>query len=1389
MCHRKHHTSLCQNAESTPPVSSIEPPTTNKALCAPTTDKTTAPSVSSYHIGDTNRHTPVLLKTAVASVGSHNNHISAHILFDEGSQRSFITSDVATKLDLKPEMQETISLSTFGGNTSSVKRIDTATVYLETAQEENIPIRVIIVPTIAAPLATYTGANVRELPHLKGLSLAQNVDDSPFTVDILIGADHYWDIVENEVVKGPGPTAAKSKIGYLLSGPLSNSNHLENLNTSILNVVTEHHQEQFDLERFWRIESVGVQPSSSEETVDFLKYYQDSSIMLEDGRYSAKLPWRPEHPPLPSNAEITEQRTRSMVRKLAEDPKKLRMYNDIIQEQQSRDFIERVNNPETTNGVCHYIPHHAVLKDSITTPLRIVYDCSFKQGEQPSLNDCLQPGPPLLNDLTGILLRFRLHQYAITADIEKAFLHVNLDQADRDATRFYWLSNTDDPESEFIVYRFKSVMFGATSSPFILNATLNKHLTQSTDQVSMDMLRNLYVDDLASGTNDDDSAVNYYQDARSKMSPVGFNLRSWSSNSPGVQHLAAKNQVLDASPTKKVLGMVWDITSDTLRFSCKQATSTPPLSTKREVLQETAKVFDPLSLLQPVTVAAKILIQELWKEGIDWDDPLPPSLDQKWRAVAKEIGDATKLEFPCCYFSSNVSVDSSDTELHVFADASQKAYGAAAYLVRGNQSSLAMAKSRVAPTRKKLTLPELELMAALTAARLASYLQEQLQVTRVTLWSDSQIVLHWLKSTKLLKPFVNTRIQEVKKLTSISNWKYCPTTENPSDLLTRGITAHQLKISSLWKHGPTWLPNRSQWPSWPTTEVLHLSATETSTDGSTADGTVPVQQQGLHRLINPSDFSSLPKLLRVTAYVFRFVKLLQKKVSQRGPITAMEYDHAMTEWVKNRQSVVFHAEVDNLISKSRHRTTLVRQLRLFLDDGGLLRCGGRIHNAPLSGNTKFPLLLPSKDHFTDLVIHSTHVKQLHAGVNSTLTALRQTYWVPSGRQCVKTLIDKCVTCRKVSGTAYNAPDPPPLPKSRMQQTQPFEVTGVDYTGALYVRNAGIETKVYICLFTCATTRAIHLEVVEDLTVEAFLLAFRRFASRKSLPRKLISDNASTFVSANNELKELFQSRTLKETLAREGIEWLFIPKKAPWYGGFWERLIGLTKSTIKKVLGRAAVNLCTLQTIVVEVEAILNDRPLTYVSSDIKDEEALTPAHLLYGRRITSLPHPLVESDEVSDPTYQTSTDLLRRSKRVTLLIQHFGQRWRQEYLTSLREFHKGSGNNTESVKAGDVVLIHDDSPRVNWKLALVTSINRGRDGLVRSANLRTANGTTNRPITRLHPLEVQAKEAQCCTEDQATTVETPTPVRRPQRDAARRAIRRIADWAKDICAPPEDVK
>ncbi|XP_065916009.1 uncharacterized protein [Dysidea avara] len=254
-------------------------------------------------------------------------------------------------------------------------------------------------------------------------------------------------------------------------------------------------------------------------------------------------------------------------------------------------------------------------------------------------------------------------------------------------------------------------------------------------------------------------------------------------------------------------------------------------------------------------------------------------------------------------------------------------------------------------------------------------------------------------------------------------------------------------------------------------------------------------------------------------------------------------------------------------------------------------------------------------------------------------------------------------------------------------------------------------------------------------------AFRRFASRRSLPRLMLSDNASTYLAAAEELKSLLSSEELAESLSRRGVDWRFIPKRAPWFGGFWERLIGLTKSVLKKILGRSHVTLDSLQTIVVEVEAVLNNRPLTHVSADVNDIDPITPSHLLYGRPIISLPYQRVEDDEIDDPTYGDDADIRKRTKTQALLFKHFWTRWQKEYLTSLREFHRSTGNNTQMIGVGDVVLIHDDAPRIQWRLGVVEHLNKGNDGFARSANVRTSTGQTNRPITKLYPLEVTAAE------------------------------------------------
>ena len=370
----------------------------------------------------------------------------------------------------------------------------------------------------------------------------------------------------------------------------------------------------------------------------------------------------------------------------------------------------------------------------------------------------------------------------------------------------------------------------------------------------------------------------------------------------------------------------------------------------------------------------------------------------------------------------------------------------------------------------------------------------------------------------------------------------------------------------------------------------------------------------------------------------------------------------------------------------------------------------------------------------------------------------------------------------------------------MRDAPPFTITGVDFSGALYVQDGNQERKVYICLYTCATTRAIHLEIVHDLTVDMFILSFRRFVSRRSLPSIMVSDNASTYQSASEELQSLLRSTSLTHNLSKQGVQWRFIPKRAPWYGGWWERLIGLTKLTIKKVLGRTHVSLVTLQTLITEVEAVLNDRPLTYMTSDIVDADPITPSHLLCGRRITPLPYVTVEDSEIEDPTYGSGVQV--RAKKQALLLQHFQRRWREEYLTSLREFHQATGNNKQSIKVGDVVLVHDDTPRASWKMAVIEELIKGNDGLVRAAKIRTATGRTNRPIARLVPLEVASSTApdtsqpppQTGTEAPVAVTESGQPkpdtttMERPRREAAQRGRKRMAEWIQELRAPPEDV-
>ena len=392
-------------------------------------------------------------------------------------------------------------------------------------------------------------------------------------------------------------------------------------------------------------------------------------------------------------------------------------------------------------------------------------------------------------------------------------------------------------------------------------------------------------------------------------------------------------------------------------------------------------------------------------------------------------------------------------------------------------------------------------------------------------------------------------------------------------------------------------------------------------------------------------------------------------------------------------------------------------------------------------------------------------------------------------------------CRRYEGKPLQGPPQPPLPEFRVRESPSFSYTAVDFAGPLYVRGqtvANDSAKVWICLFTCCVSRAIHLELVLDMTTATFIRCVKRFAARRGLPRSFLSDNAKTFKGAAKSLKAVCDHPDMRNYLSNSGIEWNFNLEKAPWWGGLFERLIKSTKRCLRKVVGTARLSYDEMHTAVVEIEAIINSRPLSYIHSDDL-ELPLTPSHLLVGRRLLSLPDHLTYLELEDDGDFELSTESLqRRAKHLSSILNHFWKRWSREYLLELRDAHRQRGpkKSDKLIAVGDIVLIHnEDNPRGFWKMARVERLISGRDGSVRSAVLKVTSKkgtptTLQRPLQRLYPLEVSSSNPQALEQSsnekaepiEIPRVQEPTVTCRPRREAAIKGRKQVEQWcAEDL--------
>ena len=566
-----------------------------------------------------------------------------------------------------------------------------------------------IVPNISGAIQrSPVGFAQSELLHglTRNLKLADNIpvktESTPF--ELLIGNDYYLDIVETEKIEVcPGLYLLSSKLGWILSGrsPMADTTgKSEDLNMLILTYGSDPTNDTMftdidtvlpskpNLEDFWNVEAIGItDPQANTDDEEATQRFKET-LKRDGGRYQVTWPWKEDRSELLENRGLAKGMLNALVNKVQRHPDLMQRYDTVIQDQLEKGVFETVDR-NTYDGTKHYIPHHVVITPKkLTTTLRVVYDASAKVGkETKSLNECLYRGPVLLHDLCGMLMRFRLPKIGIVADIEKAFLQVELQPSERDVTRFLWFKNYEEPvvdERHIQEFRFCRVPFGMISSPFLLGATIETHLDLYQSPVACQLKDNIYMDNVVTGADNTHDTISLYKEAKSMFKDARMNLREWMTNSETVNS-EIPSEDLTKEDTTKVLGYIWNPKADTLELQRSKTLESEMEPTKRNVLKQIASVYDPLGLLSPITIRGKVLLQQVWGKHLDWDDPLDQEDASEWQEIRDDL-----LKIQNIHIRRSVCLSDPEYEkgytLVCFCDASNKAYATSVYLLQRSKN-------------------------------------------------------------------------------------------------------------------------------------------------------------------------------------------------------------------------------------------------------------------------------------------------------------------------------------------------------------------------------------------------------------------------------------------------------------------------------------------------------------------------------------------------------------------------------------------------------------------------------------------------------------------------------------------------------------------------------
>lgn len=1281
-------------------------------------------------------HAYLMMKRVPVYSNRGSPHPTVPIFLDPGSQTSFISSALVREISPRKVAEEELTVCGFVGEGSDkVSRFNSPRFSVLVGRSDGgwQPLVLNRTDRITSRFEFLT----EHLPELPTLGLGQQQEEMLEDFGephILIGVREFWKIFLDREEVHPGLYRIDTVFGSMYGGEfppdLLSNPRVGNLTRALPIIRSRPHSEitENDLvKQLWSLETIGITDCPNQSDDDRALALFDQSIHKDsEGRYEAELPWKDENHSLSDNFSLAFSRLVSLSPKLKAIPKFREKYQELIDDQLDRQIIE----PAQKTGLNeHFLPHHAVVSEK---KMRIVYDASAHRKGQLSLNDNLLPGPNLVPDLAEVMVRFRACPLPVLADIEKAFLMVGLAEKDREYTKFLWLRDPSQPPStkNTIIFRFRRIPFGIISSPFILAATLRHHLASDKSDLAREMLCNMYVDNLLILANSIPEAQAKSVEAKKIMAKAQMRLREFTTFKPEILDvLPTEDRLEETNP--KVLGLNWNLAQDGLFF--RLPGNPDSTLTRRKVLSTVASFFDPLGLCSPLILRSKIFFQQLWDTGKGWDDPLPDPIVVCWETLIKEWqnGEITVPRLTPLEGAENV-------QLHIFTDAGPEAYATSVYLrsVYSEKvlTSLIFAKSRLRPLKMAstdgLTIPRLELLGVLIGVRAKNFVLKALNrgINQIYMWVDSQIVLSWLGSTASQPVFVANRLTEIRKHRDIK-FRYVRSAQNPADLGTRGMSYKDIINSELWWEGPPWLRERADaWPNEYPEVVLPPEASEEA-EPSVAMPVIlkPMQE---HQLLDVRRFDSWESLWRSVAFVFRFLVMKMGKsatfrarfpklslISLQGPLSINDRN-LLKEWIIIREQKPLRFE----------------GIPISKDQKGVVRLRTRMSYANGPMDFKHPPVLSRTSYITELLIREAHIRAMHSGVDLTLTKFLANYWCPRARRLVKGIILNCPLCKRDRARCFPLPDMPPWPENRVKPSSPFSIVGLDYFGPmLFKAPDGGAAKVWVVIFTCLSCRAVHLEPVDNMEAEGFLLCFRRFVSRRGIPQEILSDHGTQLVLARQALLKCPEL----------SLNWGFIPQLSPWAGGVYERLVAIAKGSIRRGLGRKLLIWSQFETFIIEVESIMNERPITFVSDEPDGPIALRPVDFLRPRIKTILPDPEDGDDTLYKPTpAEKLTHLWWATNRA---LREFWAVWSSEYLLLLRgrtgtEHRNPRSNARESPQVGHIVLVEQDFPKTWWPLGRILELH-GPQGRARSATVLMPNGRSLiRPINKLVPLEVTSK-------------------------------------------------